>query len=548
MLASRQTYQSSGRVSWRKLTLGFVLSSPFALLAGTVLCVAFWGGFYLLFFIPLVAGLLASATAWITVAAGKCRNRWVGAAVGLAAGLVALVGYLQLDLAHEEGPGVLYRLDLLPGHVLHRVETDQLGRIRRMLPVPGQPAAPGGRPAWPDFAWGTFVFDALCVALVPVLLGWARASRPFSEEEGRWLHEHLFYVEAEDARAMADALEAEDAEGLAEAAQTISLRPLSKIGDGRLYYLPYKQDTPVYLTLRIVDGRPWSIGWRRSLATRVRLSADEATALAERLRLPGASFGVLEVEPVLDAPRRAAPAAVIEDLPPAEAGKVLNRRVFAALTVIALGPLALGVVVALGLGVYVGVHWSDLGGLARAGAAAVALAGLVAALRFTMHYGDYLPARIQQRLCAAAIRRRPGALVRPDDPDAVYVSVVPRKNWGRLMLEECTDIGLLKIDPARRELLFEGDRQRWRIPTDSIHSCELEEYSIGQPTPSEINVHPVAVLRVNRDGVLWEAPLCPARTTVHRPSAEAKRSRCRQLRQRVRTELLGRPAEGPPDR
>jgi hypothetical protein len=280
----------------------------------------------------------------------------------------------------------------------------------------------------------------------------------------------------------------------------------------------------------------------------VRLSADEATALAERLRLPGAGFGVLEVEPVIDQPRRAAPAAAIEDLPPAEAGKVLNGRVFAALTVIALGPLALGLIVAIGLGVYVGLHWSDLGGLAKAGAAAVALAGLVAALSFTVRYGDYLTALIQQRLCAAAIRQRPGALVHPDDPDAIYVGVVPRKNWGRLMLENFTDIGLLKIDPGRRELLFEGDRQRWRIPMDSIHSCELEEYAIGPPNPNEINVHPVAVLRVNRDGVIWEAPLSPARTTVRRQTAEAKRRSCRQLRQRVRLEVLGRPAEGLPDR
>ena len=137
-----------------------------------------------------------------------------------------------------------------------------------------------------------------------------------------------------------------------------------------------------------------------------------------------------EVEPVVEQPRRAAPAAAIEDLPPDEAGKVLNRRVFVLLTVIALAPLVLALLVAVGLGVYVGLNWSDLGVVAKAFAAVGAVAGLAGALAFTVLYAEYLPTRIQQRLLAAAVRQRPGALVQPDDADAVYVGVVPRRNWG----------------------------------------------------------------------------------------------------------------------
>jgi hypothetical protein len=542
MLAARETYLSSGRVSWGRLARWLALSSPLALLAGAVLYAAFRGGFYVPILIPLLAGLLAGGAAWMTVSLGRCRNRWVGALVGLVAGLVALVGSYQFDLAHEAGLGSLYRLDLLPGHVHLRLETDRFERIRRMLPIPGQPPAPADRPSHLGFAWMMFLLECLCVGMVPVLLGWARASRPYLEKEGRWLHEHLFYVEAEDARSMADSLGEGDAEALAEWARPIPLQALSKHGEARLYYLPYKQDTPVYLTLRIVDGRPWSLGWSRRLATRVRLSADEAMALAERLRPPGAKFGVLDVEPVLDPPRPGAATAAIEDLPPAEAGKVLNGRVVAALTVLTLAPLALALGFAVALGVYVGLHWSQLGGWAKEGAAALALAGLVAAVTLIVRYGDGLATRIQQRLLAAAVRQRPGTLVHPDDPDAVYVGVVPRKNWGRVLLENSTDIGLLKIDPGCRELLFEGDRQRWRIPAGSIQSCELEEHAIGPPDPNENNVFPLAVLRVNRDGSIWEAPLSPMRTTLSRPTAAAKRRRCRELRQRVRTELLGGPA------
>jgi hypothetical protein len=497
MSSSRETYQPSGRINWGRLVPWLVLSSLPALLLGYLVGAASRAGFRGLILIPLLGALLVGGTAWLAVAGARCRNRWVGAGLGLLLGLVAVIGYCDFDLDYEA--------------VVQRVHARE-------------------------------VAEALCLGLLPALAGWSRASRPFSEQAGRWLHEHIFSVQVEDARDMAEALDEGDAEVMADCARPIPLSLMSKRGEVRLYYVADDLTSPVYLTLRIVDGRPWTLGWTRRLATRVRLTTDEAAALAERLRLPRARFGVLDVQPVVEAPLRAAPAAAIEDLPADEAGNVFNRRVFAVLTVVALAPLALALVLAIGLAVYVGLRWSDLGGGAKAGTAAIALAGLVVALVYTVRYGEYLPTRIQQRLIAAAIRKRSDALVQPGDPDAIYVGVVPRKNWGRMMLETSTDIGLLKIDAQRRELLFEGDRQRWRIPADSIASCEVEEYAIGPPDPKENNVFPLAVLRVNRDGGLWEAPLSPMRITRRRPTAEMKRQRCRQLRQRVRELLPPNPA------
>jgi len=89
MLAARETYLSSGRVSWGRLARWLALSSPLALLAGAVLYAAFRGGFYVPILIPLLARVLAGGAAWMTVSLGRCRNRWVGALVGLVAGLVA---------------------------------------------------------------------------------------------------------------------------------------------------------------------------------------------------------------------------------------------------------------------------------------------------------------------------------------------------------------------------------------------------------------------------------------------------------------------------
>jgi hypothetical protein len=496
MAAPREIYQPSGRVNWARLVPFLTLTSVLALLAGLALGAASRAGYHLVFLVPLVAAFFVGTMAWTAVVGARCRNPWLGAAIGLGLGAVALVGYLQFDLNPEA--------------------VGQSGHARQLA-------------------------EGFCLGLAPLFFGWIRASRPFSEKAQRWLHEHVFSVDPEDAHEIVQALGEADVQLLADCVRPIPLQMMSKRGEVRLYYLPDEPTTPVYLTVRIVDGRPWTIGLPRRMATRVRLTAYEAAVLAERLRLPRARFGVLEVEPVLEESRPAAPAAAIEDLPAAKVGRARDRRILIVLTAVALTPLALALLIAAALGTYVALNWSDLGAGTRAGAAVVALAALFAAFHLTALYGDYLPLRIQRHLIAAAIERRATPLVRPDNPDAIYIAIVPRKNWGRMMLDNSTDVGLLTTDAERRLLLFEGTRQRWRIPADSIESCELDEHAIGVPDPKERNVFPVVVLRVSRVGGTWEAPLSAMRTTLRRPTAHEKRQRCRQLRKRIREILLESP-------
>jgi hypothetical protein len=68
-----------------------------------------------------------------------------------------------------------------------------------------------------------------------------------------------------------------------------------------------------------------------------------------------------------------------------------------------------------------------------------------------------------RRRAKREIRSRPDWIVDPDDPEAMFVQIVPRCNWGRIMLETATDVGFLKVDASRREILFEGDKERYRI-------------------------------------------------------------------------------------
>lgn len=87
-----------------------------------------------------------------------------------------------------------------------------------------------------------------------------------------------------------------------------------------------------------------------------------------------------------------------------------------------------------------------------------------------------------RRVARTEVVNRPDRLVHPDDPDAIFVELVPRANWKRLMLETATDIGYLLVDEAKGELLFEGDKERMRLPADAILAVEAEETRIGDGT------------------------------------------------------------------
>ena len=68
---------------------------------------------------------------------------------------------------------------------------------------------------------------------------------------------------------------------------------------------------------------------------------------------------------------------------------------------------------------------------------------------------------------------RPHRLGERHDPQAAFVEIVPREEWHRGMQQKPADVGFLWIDAARREVLFEGDRERIRIPAAGIRTCRV---------------------------------------------------------------------------
>jgi hypothetical protein len=159
----------------------------------------------------------------------------------------------------------------------------------------------------------------------------------------------------------------------------------------------------------------------------------------------------------------------------------------------------------------------------------IAAAAAYRALRNTTQLGNWY----LRRVARGEIKSRPDALVDPDDPEAIFVELVPRPNWNRLMLETATDVGFLLVEETRREVLFEGDGERMRIPAGAILSCEVEQTIIGEGAGGAIKYY-FTVIRVQSPSGIRELPFA-YRGDLGHFGAEVRERRAVALRDCVRS-------------
>jgi hypothetical protein len=171
-----------------------------------------------------------------------------------------------------------------------------------------------------------------------------------------------------------------------------------------------------------------------------------------------------------------------------------------------------------------------------AGILGIAVGVLIAAaaaywgLRNTTQLGSWY----LRRVARGEIKSRPNGIVDPDDPKAIFVELVPRPNWTRLMLETATDVGFLLVEEARREVLFEGDGERMRIPAGAILSCEVEQTIIGGEAAAAAMKYYFTVIRVQSPSSIRELPFA-YRGDLGPLGAEVRERRAVALRDRIRS-------------
>lgn len=111
--------------------------------------------------------------------------------------------------------------------------------------------------------------------------------------------------------------------------------------------------------------------------------------------------------------------------------------------------------------------------------------------------------RYHRACCTDIIKQRRDAIVDPDDTDAFFLGIVPRDRWGGASVELASDIGFLRLDSAKKQVLFEGCQDRWILPADAIRSCLLEDYIEAQGT-AVARCRKMLVLQVRHPDVAWQ--------------------------------------------
>jgi hypothetical protein len=532
----RHRYAPSGALDPLPFLVCAALTGAVAVLAGYVVYASTPLTFAGALLGPLVAGIPLSGFVAIAVRVGKCRNPAVGAALGFSAGVLILVGAFQFSLAAAKGNDHFFRVDLLPGYVNEHVHDSDAWNP----PFAGQPRPPATTEQL-AFRWAVLAFGCLTGCVAPVVIGWLMAAKPFSEARRCWFKGWTIRLTRESGAAVAEAISTGQPDALRDAVKVIP--PGEKLdpekGFAHLYveYLPGEADEPVFASLAVMTAAKGKPPWAQTVFKQWQLTPEEAAALAAAVPIPNAAFGANR-EGTLPGDRVATPIGVrVVPLPDQDAGLILSSGNLWVATAAGFLPLILGIVVATTAGIAAWQKADDLEPVELGAVIALGVAALVASLAWMTLYADYLPARVLHARARRVVAQRPDAFVYPDDPEAFFVQRIPRQNWARIMLENADELGFMRLDEDRGVILFEGDRERWMIPRESVVSIDLDAFDIG---PSDPNVGPafwLVVLKVNADGRVWECPLAMRVVTLKKATPTTRRREAEDFQSSIRRVL-----------
>ena len=137
------------------------------------------------------------------------------------------------------------------------------------------------------------------------------------------------------------------------------------------------------------------------------------------------------------------------------------------------------------------------------------------------------------RKARAQLLQRPEAIVDANNPDAIFVEVVPRRNWGKIALQNAEDVGFLHLDSQRRELLIEGDNKRYRVPVPAVVSCAVELMNPEAADDERDTPVGLVVLKVRDRLGEREVPLRPVRTVAGDALGGNYMERAHELERRI---------------
>lgn len=536
---SRTAYCPTGNVNWLKFFPALAFAAGVAVLMACCLHFLRVVGFYFVLVIPALAALVVGCAWMLGLNWSHCRSPRAASGGGVVLGLLLYFGYVHVGLIQLIGVGNAHRIDLLPKFVHFRMKTDVL----RDAHAPRD----AGNNQGPDrmqqaFNWFFFGGDVLVVIGVIVGTGRKWSSKPYCELCEKWMKSDLLKLSLGSSATLWKALQ----EGTSPDVDRCLASKVAENAAGSsltIEYCPacpeHGRTSPVYLT--ITDGI--------QLASRAALHPAEVVTLAAAY--PNLKGGIADsrllekVESAADdieiahadqAAEWLGKFARIEAIEEHDAGTILTRQNAILKLLISIVPPIIGLILG-------GMPFVVL--MNRPLAPPEWVFGIAAfwmatcfffACAWVIFFRHFVPGRFMFGKTRQAFEGRAESAVDLGNPSLIFVAVVPRAHWGKTMMETATDIGFLNLDAERREVVFEGDRQRYWIPAESIIEVKHDFYveAVQHEYQRSPTFHHFVVLRAMTTTGPWETIFALRQHRFRRTSAKRRLADVLELERQIR--------------
>ncbi len=478
------------RVDVRRFSITIIPLLASVILFGIALHSLFDWGWHYVVITPCILSIGLAATISWAIRFSKCRSIWFGRLLG---GLTAILAYgmsFHAGLVAIGGAAFLFRFDLLPEYVQWRLENTiekDVGHSSRKADGPS--VGKNGFSA--VFEIGAMVF--ICGAAAGV------ARRAFCESCGVWMRRNVVTLPPGSGMDVCKALRNADVVALSHLLGSRQESGAQRYTVVAAESCPACGQGPLITVKEVTRGGGFSqasqidMAFGKTLLAQQAVSAPVLSALApffpDHFR-PASSAEVQSPSVGSSQPTE------LRGLALAQITSVNGRYAGNAL---AGGKLILANIVSIGIAVW--MPGGFIGGLFLLAhvvegnavsplvrqigivAGVVAIVTSVVAMVLSIRNLSWSMNWYVRKLLRDEVCQRPDKIVRPEAPDATFVEVVNPGNINKIRLDDADDVGFIVVDEARREIRFEGDRERWRIPFAAIHAAKpfikTSDLSIG---------------------------------------------------------------------
>jgi hypothetical protein len=535
----RARYQSDFGVSWLRLPILVVVALLTAVAVAWCFKFALVHGWYLIILLPAMGGAILAGVLYALTGWAHCRNCWLAGGVATIVGLLTYLGYYHFCLIDELPPGNAWRVDLLPEYILFRMQTDVAEDVAKpkMNPQAKKPLA--------FLNYMTFAWELLTIMGLAAAFPWKRARHAYCTELGQWMRQETALLAP---HASTNFLAALDNDTLPQfVAQTSAGNDPQTSSRLILEYAVPETGSPLEFPLYAsFEDLPVAPPWyrprllRRTFVRQVELEWAEVLALRplfpKLTRLLESQHTELRDLPV-DVPTAPTPPLPVSDV--AEITPVpepYRRRVRGKGYALRTNLLGLTPVISIfaGMGLVVTGVW-----LLREGSLPLAYAAMAlgaAGIFWGVYIGLFCLSVPENRWIERRLRQEIGQraerLVDPQDPESIYVSLIPRESFAKIQWTMSSDLLLLRMDKNRRRLLMEGDSDRYCIPAGAISVCEPQCFF--HPLDQQRKNHLWMVRLMVRVKQGWQELLLSVGNTRWSPMTNARRRRiaedtCRRI-------------------